>query len=205
MSGFWRTAPPVEEKLPGVMAVPSAWKKTRRVPSELKVSTGFAAPPMKAVSDPAVATLTAATLKELVAAECPRVLPAVLMLNRGAGQYEFRQRVSILLQADGVYELADMRAACEQALTFRRMVDASARTRRCVGVRCVYARGGLGASVRLRTAGGEGVPLPVQDGPAFGDEGNAQFKVVNYRFGEAGDGGQLVTPHAPLAIAPLTE
>jgi len=25
MSGFWRTVPPVEEKLPGVMAVPSAW------------------------------------------------------------------------------------------------------------------------------------------------------------------------------------
>lgn len=130
---------------------------------------------------------------------------AVLMLNRGAGQYEFRQRVSIVLQADGVYEVADMRAACEQALSFRRMVDASARTRRCVGVRFVYARAGLGASVRLRTAGGEGVPLPVQDGSAFGDEGNGQFKVVNYRFGEPGDGGQLVTPHAPLAIAPLAE
>ena len=32
-SGFWRRTPPVEEKSPGVSAVPSASKKTRRGPS----------------------------------------------------------------------------------------------------------------------------------------------------------------------------
>src|ERR1019366_7979118 len=35
ISGFCRTAPPEAEKLPGVIGVPSAWKKTWRGPSEL--------------------------------------------------------------------------------------------------------------------------------------------------------------------------
>jgi hypothetical protein len=39
MSGFWRSVPPVAEKLPGVMAVPLALKKIRRGPSELNRST----------------------------------------------------------------------------------------------------------------------------------------------------------------------
>src|SRR4051812_36881628 len=46
-SGLFRTWPPVEEKFPGVRAVPFARKKNRRGPSELKVSTGLVAPPVK--------------------------------------------------------------------------------------------------------------------------------------------------------------
>jgi hypothetical protein len=41
MSGFWRRRPPVAEKSPGVIGVPSAWKKMRRGPSELESSTTF--------------------------------------------------------------------------------------------------------------------------------------------------------------------
>jgi hypothetical protein len=64
ISGFWRTSPPVEEKSPGVMGVPSGSKKTRRGPSELKVSTGGLSPASKTPGTPlmfAAATLTAAT------------------------------------------------------------------------------------------------------------------------------------------------
>jgi len=43
MSGFWRRVPPRDEKLPGVIGVPSISKKTRRGPSELKGSTTFVA------------------------------------------------------------------------------------------------------------------------------------------------------------------
>ena len=39
MSGLLRTAPPVDEKFPGVIGVPSALKNTRRGPSLLKIST----------------------------------------------------------------------------------------------------------------------------------------------------------------------
>ena len=38
-SGFWSSFPPVEEKLPAVMGVPSGSKKIRRGPSELEVRT----------------------------------------------------------------------------------------------------------------------------------------------------------------------
>src|SRR5207248_1578564 len=38
MSGFCKTVPPVDERLPGVIADPLPLKKTRRGPSELKVS-----------------------------------------------------------------------------------------------------------------------------------------------------------------------
>src|SRR5215475_10118164 len=41
MSGFCKRSPPVFRKFPGVIGVPSAWKKMRRGPSELKVSTTF--------------------------------------------------------------------------------------------------------------------------------------------------------------------
>jgi hypothetical protein len=41
ISGFWRTRPHVAEKSPGVIGVPSAWKKMRRGPSELNPSTTF--------------------------------------------------------------------------------------------------------------------------------------------------------------------
>ena len=46
MSGFWRVVPPLVEKrsFPGVISVPSGLKKILRGPSELKVSTGLAAP-----------------------------------------------------------------------------------------------------------------------------------------------------------------
>src|ERR1044072_8339227 len=76
MSGLARTAPPVELKLPGVMAVPFALKKTRRGPSELKVSTGLVEPPLNGFGNE-VRALTAATLNAFTAAECPFVRPAV--------------------------------------------------------------------------------------------------------------------------------
>jgi hypothetical protein len=130
---------------------------------------------------------------------------AVLVLNRGPGQYSFRPRVSIVVRPDGVYELADMRAACDQALNFQRHVDASASARQCVGVRFSFSRKGLDAGVRLRRNEGEGTALAVSDGAAFPDDPNDSFRVVNYRFVEGGERGQLVTRHAPLAIAPLIE
>src|SRR5437879_2439615 len=77
MTGYCRTAPPVEVKFVGVIAVPSAWKNILRGPSEVKFSTGFCAPPMKEPGK-AVATSTAATEKAFVAAAWPRAQPAVL-------------------------------------------------------------------------------------------------------------------------------
>jgi hypothetical protein len=126
-----------------------------------------------------------------------------LVLNRKASQYLFRPRVSIVVRADGVYEAADLRAACEQALAYQRYADPSLAARRCVGVRFVFARGMLDPGVRLRKS--EAGALSVTDGPAFQGDPYAGFRVVNYRFGEGGEKAPVVTQNAPLAIAPLYE
>lgn len=129
---------------------------------------------------------------------------AVLTVNRKPGQYAYRPRVSIVARPDGVYEAAELRAACEQALAYQRHVDAGGyRDKRCVGVRFTFARKGE-ASVRVRQAAQDGTALPVSEGAAFADEGHAGYSVVNYRF-EPADKGQVVSQNLPLAIAPLFE
>ena len=129
---------------------------------------------------------------------------AALVLNRKVSDYLFRPRVSIVVRSDGVYENADLRAACEQALAYQNSVDASLlRARRCVGVRFVFAHGMADPGVRLRR--GEGSALPAADGPAFQGDPFEGFRVVNYRFAEGGDKVQVVTENAPLAINPVYE
>lgn len=130
---------------------------------------------------------------------------AALVLNRKRDQYAFRPRLSIVVRPDGVYEAAELRAACEQALAYQRQVDSGARSQRCVGVRFAFARKGAEASVRVRKGGSEQGVLPALDGAAFPDDPNDSFRVVNYRFAEGRDGEQVVTQNAPLAIAALLE
>lgn len=131
---------------------------------------------------------------------------AVLTLNRKPGQYEFHRRVSILVRPDGVYEAAELRAACEQALGFQRQVDPAGHGgRACVGVRFAFSRRG-DAVVRPRRGGQDGAPLPVAEGAAFAGERHAGFSVVNYRFAApAAEQGQIISQSPPLAIAPLFE
>jgi hypothetical protein len=129
---------------------------------------------------------------------------AVLVLNRNAGQYLFRPRVSIAVQHDGEYEVAELRAACEQALAFARHADASQRGRRCGGVRFVFQVKAGEAPVGLRRDGVENA-LPVVDGSAFAGDPGAGFATVTYRFAAGPERGKVVARHVPLAIAPLFE
>jgi hypothetical protein len=130
---------------------------------------------------------------------------AVLVLNQKAGMYRIHPRVSIALRADGVYEAAELRVACEQALAFQRYLDPGAyRDKKCVAVRFSFPHG-VPAVVRLRRPGPGGeAPLPVAEAPAFPDEAGPLFSTVTYRFGDAGM-PQVVTPDAPLAIAAVFE
>ena len=76
-SGFCSKRPPVDEKSPAVIAVPSASKKIRRGPSELNVSTDSV--PSK--TPPAVGARTAPTPTACCEAEWPKVLPAVAIVS----------------------------------------------------------------------------------------------------------------------------
>ena len=110
-----------------------------------------------------------------------------------------RPRVSLALRADGVYEQAELRGACEQALAYARHVGGA--QRQCVGVRFVFERRAV-ASVRLRKPDGGVAALTAEQGPAFGADAPGVYTTVTYRFGAA-DRSQLLTASAPLAIAPL--
>ncbi|QOY95763.1 hypothetical protein IM543_07980 [Massilia sp. UMI-21] len=127
---------------------------------------------------------------------------AVLAPSRRIGPFSLRSRVTIAAQADNTYDSAELRAACEQALGFARHIDATARSRQCVGVRMVFPKKGVETSVKLRRAEGE-QPLPVAPGPAFGGDMDADFPSATYRFGP--ERAQVITFSAPLAIVPLFE
>ena len=125
---------------------------------------------------------------------------AVLSPSRRIGAFALRSRVSIAPQADNSYDVTDLRAACEQALGFARHVDATARSRQCVGVRMVFPKKGAEVSVRLRLANGAEQPLAVT--PYAGDV-DTDFPSVSYRFGP--QQARVITYSAPLAIVPLFE
>jgi hypothetical protein len=127
---------------------------------------------------------------------------AVLALDHEA--FALRPRVSIAVRPDGVYDTAELRAACAQALGYVRYVDASARARQCTGVRFVFDRKAAGTLARLHQADGATIELPAAEGAAFGSDPGNPFPTVVYRFNGAGH-AQVLTSSAPLAIAPLFE
>lgn len=126
---------------------------------------------------------------------------AALALNRN-GAFTLRPRVTIALRADGIYDSADLRSACAQALDFARYADASQRGRQCGAVRFVFARNGSGG-VRLRREGMADQALPALPGAAFAGEPDTGFPTVTWRFGAVAERAQLVTTTAPLAIVPV--
>lgn len=126
---------------------------------------------------------------------------AVLAINRKDAQFALRQRISIIVRPDGVYDTAELRSACEQALGFARYVDASVRGKQCTGVRFVFDK--KASPVRLRKLDGATSVLAAGEGPAFGGE-NESFATVTYRFNGA-ERAQVLTAAAPLAIAPVIE
>jgi hypothetical protein len=131
---------------------------------------------------------------------------ASLFLSRRGMPFTLLPQVSLVLRSDGVYEVAELRAACAQALGFARHVDASQRSRHCTGVRFVFPKQGE-AGARLRRPDHQEQVLPLASGAAGGpDEG---FPAVTYRFAAGGTAAdercQVATYHAPLAILPIFE
>jgi hypothetical protein len=127
---------------------------------------------------------------------------AVLVLE-SHGPFVVRPRVSIVLRADGIYDTADLRTACEEAAGFARYIDRAFGRKHCVAVRFVFAKKSE-APMQMRRAGGGRASLPVTEDVAFPGDADASFPVVVYRF--AGEERiQLATSKAPLAIVPLFE
>lgn len=127
---------------------------------------------------------------------------AVLRLNRQKGLYYFSGRYSIKEHADGVYPLAELRAACEQLIDAQRASGYRLRLigKRCAGIKFSYLAGAGEAPVELRGADGKLTPIALSDGHPFEDNSMGIYKVAVLRFADLPAEGNVVTRVKPLAI-----
>ena len=139
---------------------------------------------------------------------------AELQLPQKIPDLNFAAEISIMIRADGIYNLADLRAACQQVLAYQNWRDASLlRGKKCSGVRFVYAKKNAPSSLAVRrgdpalSAQLNAPPaLTLSDGAAFWHASEAPvFRVANVLFATLPDKGQVLTPSAPLAISALFE
>lgn len=142
---------------------------------------------------------------------------AELVINQKSGQASFKFRTSISTRSDGIYEMADLRAACEQTLAYQSYVDyASYRGKRCVGVRFAFAKKDNAATVEFKYLNQSNYLAIVENEPIWPDT-VATFKTSNVIFGAQSnvvnytqanlqiEKGQIHTRTSPLAIIALIE
>jgi hypothetical protein len=127
---------------------------------------------------------------------------AVLSLNREKGQFYFSGRYSIRERADGVYPVADLRAACEQLIDAQRDSGYSLRLfrKRCAAAKLIYPRAGTAPDVVLRLADGHESPLPAAADSPFEDGSMGQYQVVRISFAAMPAGATVVARTRPLGI-----
>jgi hypothetical protein len=128
---------------------------------------------------------------------------AMLVLNRRVSLFTFQPRLSIVPRVDGIYDSADLRSACDQALQYLRHADPGYPGRHCIGVRFAFLLSS-DAAVHIRDPLREAV-LPALEGAAFEGDANAGFRVMLYRFAEWPERVQVITQNAPVAITPMIE
>lgn len=130
---------------------------------------------------------------------------ARLVLNQKPGLYALRPQVSITPRADGIYEAAELRAACEQVVAYLQHVGKpSMQNSRCVGVRFAYPRTASDIVVRFRSAD-QVQTLRVEEGSAFADDAVTVFRTVTYAFADWPEKGQVMAQAAPTAIVAVFE
>lgn len=132
---------------------------------------------------------------------------AVLRLNRQQGLYYFSGRYSIKERADGVYPLADLRAACEQLISAQRESGYRMRLfgKHCAGIKFSYAAGAEAAMVEVRQADGTARFVEARDGHPFEDDSMDIYRVAVLRFADLPEQGSVVTAGTPLAIGTVYE
>ena len=131
---------------------------------------------------------------------------AELRINRPNASVRLEQVTTIAVRADGIYELADLRTACDQVLQFTRYIGTPIfHEKQCVGVKFAYAKETADVSVKVRGADQHETKLPAIEGSILNDEVSNRLKIAIYRFADRTEAGQVVTNTAPLAIAAILE
>lgn len=132
---------------------------------------------------------------------------AVLRLNRQKGLYYFSGRYSVKEHADGVYQLAELRAACEQLIDAQRATGYRLRLlgKQCAGIKFSYPAGAAAAIVEVRDADGATHAVVLSDGHPFEDNSMGLYKVAVVRFADLPAQATIVTRDKPLAVGTLYE
>lgn len=131
---------------------------------------------------------------------------AELSITPRIGQFSFRSRVSILLRADGNYEMSDLRAACEQSLSFLSSLDpAGMNGKKCVGVKFAFDKKDVSAAVELRTHNSTNQAVGIQENALLWQDSSIQLKVAQVRFDTNFDKSHLITRSSPLIAIAVIE
>lgn len=130
---------------------------------------------------------------------------AVLRLNRQKGHYHFSGRYSIRERDDGIYSVADLRAACEQLLSAQRESGYRLRLigRQCAGVTFIYRPDDAAADVVFRDPSGRLTSLPAAPGDPFEGPPMGKYHVAAFRFDRWPAQGEVLTRGKPLALGTI--
>ena len=132
---------------------------------------------------------------------------AVLSLNRQKGTYYFSGRYSIRERPDGIYPVADLRAACEQLIDAQRDSGYSLRLfrKRCAAAKLIYPLDGPVPDVVLRLPDGRETPLPAASDLPFEDESMGRYQIVKVSFAAVPAGATVFAGTRPLGIGTTYE
>lgn len=132
---------------------------------------------------------------------------AVLRLNREKGIYYFSGRYSIKEREDGVYQITDLRAACDQLLSAQKDSGYWLRLigKKCKGIKFVYASTENDASVDFQDTAQLSTSIKAVDDHPFEDKSMGMYKVAIYRFSDWPEQGVIITKMRPIAIGTTYE
>ncbi len=131
---------------------------------------------------------------------------AELVVQAASAQLKFYTRISLNLRSDGLYEISELRRACEQALAYQNYFSpASVSGKKCAGIRIAFDKREANTNVELRPVSAPSLTLPLtENAPIWPDTAN-NFKVINLNFNQLPNAGQIYTRSAPLVMIALFE
>lgn len=127
---------------------------------------------------------------------------AVLRLNRPQGQFYFSGRYSIKEREDGIYDVAELRAACEQLISAQRESGYRIRLigKKCAGIKFIYALTDSKIIISFKDGAQLSRDFVVSEAMPFEDDSMGKYKVALYKFSEWPAQGKVIAVSKPLAI-----
>lgn len=131
---------------------------------------------------------------------------AEIVLNQKTGSANFRFRISLATRADGIYEVADLRHACEQALAFQSYIEPNLmQGKKCVGIRLGFSKRDSIAMVEIKSANQNTLAIGIYDNTAMWTDTAATLRTSSFLFSQQVEKAQLITRTSPLVMTAIIE